>query len=985
MNSNELRESFLKFFKEKGHKIEPSSSLVPQGDPTLLLTSAGMVQFKTYFTGELTPPNPRLTTSQKCFRTTDIDEVGDESHLTFFEMLGNFSVGDYFKKESIDWAWEFVTVNLKLSKEKLWITVFLDDDEAENLWLELGVPKDRIVRCDEKDNFWGPAGETGPCGPCSEIHYDFGADTGCGKPDCNPSCECERFLEIWNLVFTELDQDAEGSRTPLKQKNIDTGMGLERTATLMQGKSTLYETDLFVPIMEKITELSGRKYGESDEVTRAMRIVAEHARSVTFLITDGVIPSNDGRGYVLRRILRRAALFGRKLGLNQAFLTEIAVVVIDQMGDVYPELARNREYVLKVISIEEEKFDQTLVTGVQRLEGMIAYRNEIPREWVETVSNQLVQLQSGQALSMEFMKLLEWADKSIAGGTPSHIIESGAVDEWIEAGRILYGVLNEIHNMAQIPQTESSPGKLNTVPDLSTDDIALIKQRNDVMQNMLRQLSGTEVFKLYDTYGFPKEITAEIASENGLTIDIEGFEKEMEAQRERARAAKKFGLADKSAEQFYEGLGLPATEFTGYDGVITHTQILGLIVDGHLTDTAFKGQEVEAVLAQTPFYAEMGGQVGDSGEIAGEQGKIKVNDTRKPTSELVVHCGIVKEGVITVKDMVEARVDEERRLDIARNHTATHLLHKGLRSVLGEQVQQGGSLVAQDYFRFDYTHLVAMSKDELAQVQHFVNSNVRRNLVVSSREMAYQQAIDEGALAFFGDKYGNEVRLVKISDSQTGKSVSAELCGGTHLESTGEIGFFHILSEKSVGSGLRRIEAVTGRGAEALIEERFSKLENIADKLETGVNDVDEKVSIALAELSAERKRSKELEAKSLKGTAEALLAQVRQVNGINVLSAKVDASNMEIMRETGDWLKDKLGSAVIVMGVVLDGNPRFLAMVTSDLIGKGVHAGKIIKEVAQVAGGGGGGKPEMAQAGGKDQSKLEEALELVPGLVEKL
>lgn len=878
MNSNELRDLFLRFFEEKGHTVLPSSSLVPHGDPTLLLTSAGMVQMKPYFIGEATPPNRRLASSQKCFRTTDIDCVGDAGHLTFFEMLGNFSVGDYFKKESIEWAWEFVTERLHLPKERLWITVFLDDDEAEGYWLNLGVPKERILRYDEKDNFWGPAGETGPCGPCSEIHYDFGEGFGCGSPDCGPSCDCDRFSEIWNLVFTELDQDAEGNRSPLKQKNIDTGMGLERTAVLMQGKSTVYETDLFTPLMDCITGLTGHKYGESDEVTRAMRIVAEHARALTFLIGDGVIPSNEGRGYVLRRLLRRGALFGRKLGLTDAFLTKIADVVIEQMGTLYPELANGKKYILNVIDIEESKFDQTLNTGMNLLDEIISRTKE-------------------QGLS---------------------------------------------------------------------------------------SITGQEVFKLYDTYGFPKEITAEIASENGLSIDLEGFEKEMEAQRKRAREGQKFGLADKSGEQFYESLSLPKTEFVGYDEFSSQTSIVGLVIDGEVVETAFKGQEVEVMLTITPFYGEMGGQVGDTGEIHSEKGRVTISDAQKPIDSLVVHIGKVEEGVVSVNDPVEVKLDHERRLDIARNHTATHLLHAALRRVLGDQVKQGGSFVAPDHFRFDYTHLIAMNKEELAEVQKIVNENIRSNFAVLGREMGYQQAVNAGALAFFGEKYGDVVRMVEIGTPDLSMKVSSELCGGTHLRNTGEIGFFHVTSEKSVGSGLRRIEAVTGRGAEALAEERISVLENVASQLEASSTEAVEKLAALMAEFNTERKRAKELEGELLRKTAETLLSNVVQVDGVNVLAGKIEASNMELMRETGDWLKDKLGSAVIVLGAVLDDNPRFLAMVTPDLLDKGIHAGKIIKQVAQVAGGGGGGKPDMAQAGGKDKSKLDESLKLVPSLIGK-
>ncbi|MDY6911494.1 MAG: alanine--tRNA ligase [Chloroflexota bacterium] len=981
MNSNEIRDTFLKFFEEKGHTVLSSSSLVPYGDPTLLFTSAGMVQIKPYFTGEAVPSNPRLASCQKCFRTTDIDSVGDAGHLTFFEMLGNFSVGDYFKKEAIAWGWEFVTERLHLPKDRLWITVFLDDDEAEGYWLNLGVPKERIVRCDEKDNFWGPAGETGPCGPCSEIHYDFGPEAGCGKPDCGPSCDCDRFSEIWNLVFTQYNQDEQGKRTPLPKPNIDTGMGLERTAVLMQGKGNVYETDLFAPIMDRISKMSGHKYGESAAINKAMRVVAEHTRAATFLIADGVIPSADDRGSVLRRVLRRAALFGRKLGLEESFLTDIAEVVIRQMGGIYPELASGKNYILKVISLEEEKFSRTLSTGIQILESMVAFRNEIPSELVTIVSHQLQQLRAGGSFgsSLEYLELLKWSDDAIAGRVPFDTV--GGVKGWIEAGSIFYKALEAIWERAQIPQTSSSPGRFG-ISNLSNEDINFIRQQNDIMQNIPHQLSGKEVFFLQDTCGFPKEITAEIAAENGLSVDMEGFEREMEAQRERAREAHKFGLADKSSQQFYNGMALPPTRFVGYDGCSGETQIVALIVDGESVETAQEGQEVDVILAETPFYGEKGGQVGDAGVIQGQNGSIEIYDTVWPTDTLVAHPGKVKSGSIVVNNRVEAKVDPERRLDIARNHTATHLLHAALREVLGEQVRQGGSLVAPDHFRFDYTHLIALSKDELAQVQHMVNENIRRNLPVSSRVMPYQQALDEGALAFFGEKYGDDVRMVQIKDTESSEIISAELCGGTHLRSTGQIGFFHITGEHSVGSGLRRIEAVTGRGAEALAEDSFATLENLAAQLEANSSEVGGKLSAILSEYDAERKRARELEGQLLRKTAESLLAEVRQVNGISVLAAKVSASNMELLRETGDWLKDKLGSAVIVLGAIIDGNPRFLAMVTPDLVSKGIHAGKIVKQVAQVTGGGGGGKPEMAQAGGKDKSKIDEALRLVPNLI---
>ncbi|MFA4837791.1 MAG: alanine--tRNA ligase, partial [Dehalococcoidia bacterium] len=640
-------------------------------------------------------------------------------------------------------------------------------------------------------------------------------------------------------------------------------------------------------------ELSGRKYGESEAITKAMRVVAEHSRAITFLIADGVIPSNEGRGYVLRRVLRRAALFGRKLGLEEAFLTEISKVAIDRMGGLYPELANQKDYILKVIDIEEQKFDQTLSTG---------------------------------------MNLLE----EIMSGCKSKGASS---------------------------------------------------------------ISGEDAFRLYDTYGFPVEITGEVAAEASLSVDMEGFKKDMEAQRERARKTHKFGLANtidamkymtmlvESAADELKGVKTP---FVGYDRLTHSSKVIAIVIDdkrqGSIVGSHVWGQEAEVVLQETPFYGEMGGQLGDIGEIRGPESVFKVTDTTKTmTGDLVIHHGRMEKGQLVHGDEIEAVVDVERRLDIARNHTATHLLHAALRKVLGNQAHQGGSLVTPDHFRFDFTHLISLSKEELAEVQHIVNENIRRNLAVSTRVMSYKQAVAEGALAFFGEKYGDEVRLVQIKDTESGEIISAELCGGTHLRNTGQIGFFHITSEKSVGSGLRRIEAVTGRAAEKLIEECLSERQNLADQLDTSVSELALKVQDLQASLSAERKRAKELESQLLRKIAESLLSEVVQVNGVNVLAAKVAASDMELLRQMGDFLRDKLGSGVIVLGAVLDGNPRFLAMVTPDLVKKKIHAGNIVKQVAQITGGGGGGKPEMAQAGGKDASKMDEALKIVPKLIGKV
>ncbi len=870
MTGDEIRATFLRFFEEKGHTVLPSSSLIPQGDPTLLLTTAGMVQIKPYFLGLETPPNTRLASCQKCFRTTDVEAVGDAKHLTFFEMLGNFSVGDYFKKETINWAWEFVLQRLKLSREKLWITIFLDDEEANQCWLNEGVPADRIVRLGEKDNFWGPAGDSGPCGPCSEIHYDFGPEAGCGKENCGPDCDCGRFSEIWNLVFTQYDQDRDGHRTLLPKPNIDTGMGLERVATVMQGYKSVYETDLFAPIVAKVLEISGKEEGDSG-ADRAVKIVAEHSRGITFLIADGVVPGNDGRGYVLRRLLRRTSLFGRRLGLEGQFINELTEVVTAKMEHAYPELRANRELVRGIVDLEEKRFGQALDSG------------------------------------------LNWLDRVM----------------------------------------ERAEGE--------------------------KRISGEDAFMLYDTYGFPKELTVEVASERGFAVDTEGFEREMERQRERARASHKFSGNEGGGTDAYERLGVLRTDFVGYDQLKRRTTVLGLLVQGQPADSASEGDELEVVLQETPFYGEMGGQVGDSGTLHGEHGTVEVTKAIRPLPEMIVHRGRVTKGRIAAKEGVEAEVDATRRLDIARNHTATHLLQYALRKVLGQHVRQSGSLVAPERFRFDFTHFEPVSRTQLSNIQHAVNEKIRDDLPVVSRTVPYKEALAGEAIALFGEKYGDVVRVVEVGNPP----ISKELCGGTHVHSTGEIGFLQILTEGSVGSGLRRIEAVTGRGAESLVEQRFSSLEAMAQELQTSPDAVGDKVVALRAELEKERKRAAAFERELARNRADSLLSQVQSVWGVNVLAAKVTATTPEAMREMGDRIKEELGSGIIVLGALFSGKPNFVAMVTPDLVAKGLHAGELLKQVARIAGGGGGGRAEIGQGSGKDAGKLEEALGHTAHLVE--
>ena len=869
MTSSELRQAFLNFFQNRGHKVIPSSSLVPRRDPTILLTTAGMVQIKPYFLGLEVPPGPRLTSCQKCFRATDIDLVGDSKHLTFFEMLGNFSVGDYFKKEVISWAWEFVTEYLKLPQERLWITVYLDDEEAFAYWRQAGVPAERILRFGEADNFWGPVGDSGPCGPCSEIHYDAGEEFGCGRPECRPNCDCGRFSEIWNLVFTQYNQDINGQRTLLPKPNIDTGMGLERTLAAIQGRSSPYETDLFYPLINQICHLAEKDYGRDENTDRAIRIVAEHGRGLAFLIADGVMPSNEGRGYVLRRILRRASLFGRRLGLDRPFLAEIAEAAIDKMGNIYPELIANRDLIRKVIRAEEERFIATLDAGLDLLANLIS-----------------------EALAQERVRL-----------------------------------------------------------------------------------QGSEIFRLYDTYGLPPELTAEIAKERGLAMDWEGFQTEMARQRAMARANQKFasdrGFVSEEAK-------VMRMEFVGYEMTTSQSKLLDIRVKGQPVETASQGEEVDIILSKTPFYGEMGGQVGDSGEISNQKVRVSVTNTIRTTSDVIIHQGKVVEGSISVGDEIEAKVDVGRRLDIARNHTATHLLQAALRQILGERVYQKGSLVEPEKFRFDFSYLASITEEQLNEIQRKVNEWIRRNLKVVAKVVPYSQAISEGATALFEEKYGEKVRMMEIGEP----AVSKELCGGTHVGSTGEISMFLITSESSIGTGLHRIEAVTGREAESMIERHLAALQNMAREVGVSIEEVPVKLKTLASELEMERKRSLWLERQLSRELVESLLKQVERVDGVTVLTAKVLPLTMPILREMGDELRNKLKSAVVVLAAVYNNKPSFLAMVTPDLVARGLNAGAIVKQVAEVTGGGGGGKPGMAQAGGKDATKINEALKLAKSVI---
>jgi alanyl-tRNA synthetase len=902
----EIRQAFLDYFEEKGHTRVASAPMVPHGDDTLLFVNAGMVPFKDTFLGLEKRPYVRAASSQKCMRVSgkhnDLEEVGPSPrHHTFFEMLGNFSFGDYFKREAIHYAWEALTMVFGIPGERLVATVFLDDDLAYGVWRdEIGLPAERIHRMGEKTNFWS-MGDTGPCGPTSELHYDWGAAAcTCGRPDCSVALDngCGRWLEVWNLVFMQFNQDASGARTPLPKPGVDTGMGLERLVSVIQGAAANYDTDLFRPIMLRVQALLGHDDGQMAAQIIAYRVIADHARAITFLIGDGVLPGNEGRSYILRLVLRRAARYGRLLGFTEPFLHQVSRTVIDQMGEVYPELRERADFILSTIKHEEERFLRTLDLGLNLLEELMA-----------EVKGQ------GQAV-----------------------------------------------------------------------------------------LPGDAAFRLWDTYGFPLDMTRDIATENGLAIDMPGYRAALEQQRQRARAAAQFGGAGEGKDlSVYAGVldRLPAggVEHLYLLAGEAETTVAAIIANGALVSQAQQGQQVEIVLAATPFYVESGGQVSDTGVIRsvagaslGNRWEVVVGDMRRPVAGVIVHSGQVVRGVVTEGTPAVAAVDVARRWDIMRNHTATHLLHAELRRVLGTHVHQAGSLVAPDRLRFDFTHPGMLSEQELTAIEQGVNDAIYSNYPVDWRWMAYKDALTTGAMALFGEKYGDEVRVVEIgastapnyqSTNQPISSVSRELCGGNHVNNTSQIGVFHLGSESSVGSGVRRIEAVTGRGAHALLQERLDLLHRTASALGVPETEVDRKVQALLEQVSSQQKELARLREVLARQEFQTLLAQVVELEGgVKVLAQQVVAADATVMRQMTDWFRNQLGSCVVVLGAGIDGKPQLVAAVTDDLVARGVHAGKLVQAVAKRLGGGGGGRPNLAQAGGVDLAGLPAALAEVPGLV---
>ncbi|MHC1695583.1 MAG: alanine--tRNA ligase [Eubacteriales bacterium] len=872
MSLNSLRESYLSFFESKGHLRLPSFPLVPLDDKSLLLINAGMTPLKPYFTGEKTPPRRRVTSCQKCVRVIDIDRVGlTARHGTFFEMLGNFSFGDYFKQDALRWAWEFLTEVLEIPQEILWPSVYEQDDEAYAIWRdEIGVPEARLVRLGKSDNFWEHG--TGPCGPCSEIYYDRGEKYGCGSPDCRPGCDCDRYVEIWNNVFTQFDSDGKGTYTPLPSPNIDTGMGLERLACVIQGVDGIFEVDTIKRVLERVCEVSGVKYGADNKNDISVRIITDHIRSTVFLVSDGVVPSNEGRGYVLRRLLRRAARHGRLLGIKTPFLHELALNVIEESREAYPELEQRCAYIRKVVKTEEERFSSTIDAGLDILNQML--------------------------------------DKLTSSG--------------------------------------------------------------------VKVLDGSDAFKLYDTFGFPIDLTKEILAEKSIALDEEGFAEQMKAQRERARAARAniSGWASDKSSTLTSGY---KTEFVGYDKTQDSATVLAILKDGESVDSLGEGEAV-VILDKTPFYGEGGGQVGDSGIILGTDGELTVTDTKKTGEGAYLHICAVKSGFVSVGDTVTAEVDKKRRASIQRNHSSAHLLQSALRTVLGEHVAQAGSYVDEGRVRFDFSHTGAMTPEELAQTEALVNEYILAAGEVTTTYTDMNKAREQGATALFGEKYGDVVRVVKMD------TFSTELCGGCHVSNTAQIGLFKLISESSVAAGVRRIEGTTGYGVLELLEGANARLSETAKTLKSGnVNDIVQRANAVMDEIKALKSKNEALEAANAASLTEELLKDVVEIKGITLISANLGDVSPDTARNMCGAIKDKYPASVTVLASTAEGKATFCVSCGKDALKAGAHAGNIAKAVASVTGGSGGGRPDSATSGGRDMSKLADALAQVPDIVSGL
>ena len=869
---NELRQMFLDFFESKGHLVMNSFSLVPQNDNSLLLINAGMAPLKPYFTGAEIPPRTRVATCQKCIRTGDIENVGKTArHGTFFEMLGNFSFGDYFKHEAIAWSWEFLTKVVGLDENRLYPSVYEEDDEAFDIWnKEIGVPADRIFRFGKEDNFWEHG--AGPCGPCSEIYYDRGEKYGCGKPGCTVGCDCDRYMEVWNNVFTQFENDGEGHYETLKQKNIDTGMGLERLAVVVQDVDSIFDVDTLCALRNKVCEVAGKTYGVNHEDDVSIRLITDHMRSATFLISDGVMPTNEGRGYVLRRLIRRAARHGRLLGIEGPFLEKLSETVIEGSKDGYPELEEKKTFILNVLHNEESQFNKTIDQGLKILADLEA--------------------------------------------------------EMKEAGKSVLG--------------------------------------------------GSDAFRLYDTYGFPIDLTKEILEEKGYTIDEDGFKEEMEVQRKRARESRAVSNYMGADATVYDEIDRNiTTEFDGYDKLEAASKVTVLTTETEIVDSLMEGQKGTIFVEKTPFYATMGGQEGDTGVITTANGVFRVEDTIKLRGGKYGHVGVMESGMISNGDEVTLKVDEQERKDTCKNHSATHLLQKALKTVLGAHVEQKGSLVNPTRLRFDFAHFQAMTPEEIAETEALVNKEIQAALPVITQIMGIEEAKKTGAMALFGEKYGDEVRVVSMGD------FSVELCGGTHVANTANITLFKIVSEAGVAAGVRRIEALTGNNVIEYYRQMEENLHTIAKTLKTSPAEITEKITHLQKEVKELQSENESLKSKMAQDSLGNVMDQVVEVKGVKVLASAVDGVDMNGLRDLGDQLKEKLGEGVVVLASAKDGKVSLLAMATQGAMDKGAHAGNLIKAAAAIVGGGGGGRPNMAQAGGKNPDKIPEAIAKVAELVE--
>lgn len=868
---NELRERFLSYFESKAHLRLPSFSLIPKDDNSLLLINSGMAPMKKYFTGEVTPPSKRVTTCQKCIRTPDIERVGITArHGTFFEMLGNFSFGDYFKHEITKWAWDFVINDLKLPEDRVWVTIYQDDDETFDIWTkEVGVSADRIVRLGKEDNFWEHG--AGPCGPCSELYFDRGEQYSCGSPTCGVGCECDRYVEFWNLVFTQFENDGNGNYTPLEHPNIDTGMGLERLACIMQEVDNLFLVDTVQNIMKHVSKIAGVQYGDSEKTDISLRVITDHIRSTTFMIGDGVMPSNEGRGYVLRRLLRRAARHGRLLGIQDTFLAKVAETVIDENKQAYPELDEKRAMITKLIRVEEESFAKTIDQGLQILE-----------------------------------KLIDHAENNL--------------------------------------------------------------------------LSGEDAFRLNDTYGFPIDLTKEILAERGMAVAEDIFYRLMKEQKERARAARKNAGADAWAGEEDILDDLPETAFVGYTTLETTAKVLAIVKNGERVSSAKEGDNVIVILDQTPFYAEGGGQVGDTGVLKNSGALVNVTDTTKNQSKLFLHHAFVAKGELIVDETVTAGVHSMLRRDIMCNHTAAHLLQAALRNVLGDHVEQAGQMVNDKEVRFDFTHFSALTPEEITKVEQEVNLIIRRAIDVECREMPIEEAKKLGAMALFGEKYGDIVRVVSVGD------YSREFCGGTHVDNTSKIGMFKIVSESSVAAGVRRIEAVTGQGVMDLLNSSLASIQQAADVLKlNNPHDLVKKSEQIMADLKDKDRIIESLQSKLASIQVDGMFENAKEVNGVTVITALFSGTSSTGLRNMCDKVKENRSDIVAVFAGTDNGKATIAAVVGKEAMAKGAHAGKIVKQVAQIAGGNGGGKPDSAMAGAKDLNMLDEALSAVENIVSEM